>query len=528
MSSIPSPSAAFERADGPPAPWRRHLLRGLAALLVAALFVYGLMAIDAGISNYTSAGDPSVAAAREAAKAAADRGERIDSHGLGDAVRYQTLTLVAWLNSERYAYGENGLIETLVHYATMPTLNARILALHNVLGGFCMLFGAIQFWPAMRRSYPRWHRAFGMSYVIGAQVAMVAAASYLLLTPVDKIYDQMTFWVLLWAMALGVTVTLWLAMYHLWRGEIAQHQGYMCLNYGLLLTAPVLRLAWVGMGWIDPAARQIEGAFAAHAILVPLSLLCGYALFVVNRWSQRDRLVPATVRAEPQSLWSQGLTVGAVMALIVSALLLVQHLLLTPGLSTLDQAQVWMPAGLLALDQRALVGQPMLRLVFTAASVLGLLIGAWRLWGVRLRSRQRPIFDKRSSWMLAAAAAVGAVVQLSWGVAMGLPSFGTLTGGTLLVFGGLVTLCFAALLAWAAARGLDSWADEWAVFVLTCQVATPSFYVLLPLVAAFEPAQMFVAAGHVYRTAGVLQWSLLAVPFVCAMHNRVTRGKFAR
>lgn len=528
MSSIFSSPAAFERANASTAPWRRHLLRGLAALLVAALFVYGLMAIDAGISNYTSAGDANVAAAREAAKAAADRGERIDSQGLGDAVRYQTLTLVAWLNSERYAYGENGLIETLVHYATMPTLNAKILALHNVLGGFCMLFGAIQFWPAMRRNYPRWHRAFGMSYVIGAQVAMVAAVSYLLLTPVDKIYDQMTFWVLLWAMAVGVSVTLWLAMYHLWRGEIAQHQGYMCLNYGLLLTAPVLRLAWVGMGWIDPAARQIEGAFAAHAILVPLSLLCGYALFVVNRWSQPDRPIPATIRAQPQSRWSQGMTAGAAIVLIASALLLLQHLVLTPGLSALDQAQVWMPAGLLALDQRVVVEQPMLRLVFTGASVLGLVIGARRLWLTRSRSRQQPIFGERSSWLLAAAAAVTGCVQLIWGVAMGLPSFGTLTGGTLFVFGGLVTLCFAALLAWAAARSLDSWADEWAMFVLSCLVATPSFYVLLLLVAAFEPAQMFVAAGHVFRTAGVLQWSLLAVPFVYAIHNRATAGKRAR
>ena len=170
----------------------------------------------------------------------------------------------------------------------------------------------------------------------------------------------------------------------------------------------------------------------------------------------------------------------------------------------------------------------MLRLVFTQASVIGLLIGAWRLWGAHARSRQHPVFDQRSVWLLAGAAAVAGAVQLLWGVAMGLPSFATLTGGSLFVFGGLVTLGFAGLLTWASARGLDAWADEWALFVLTCLVATPSFYVWLPLVASFDPAPVFVAAGHVYRTAGAMQWSLLAVPFVCAMHNRVTRSKRAR
>lgn len=524
MSSTTSNSYSIEPASHRPA-WRRHLVRGLAFVLAVALFAFGLMAIEAGVSNYRSAADPSVAAAREAARQAIERGESVEAKGLGEGVRYQMLTMVAKLNSERYAYGENGLIETLVHYATMPTLNAKVLSLHNVLGGFCMLFGALQFWPALRRQYPRWHRGFGMSYVVGGQVAMIAAVTYLLLTPVDKIYDQMTFWVLLWALAIGVSVSLWLSMGHLRRGEIAQHQGYMCLNYGLLLTAPVLRMAWVGMGWLDPAARQIEGAFAAHAVLVPLSLLCGYGLFVVNRWTQPDKPLPKHASEQGAGRW---LALGVAGVLPLSAYALVRHMLLSPGLQVLDQASVLMPVGLLQMDQRIVVDQAALRVVFTLASVAGLLLGAWLLWRSASGARTAPLFGHRSALALSGTAAVAGLVGVIWGVQMGLPSFETLTGGTLFFFGGLVTLLFAGLLAWATVRGLQSWADEWGLFVLTCLVATPSFYAWLPWVASFEPAALFVQGGHVYRTAGMAQWYLLVLPFLYAIYGNATRAKRAR
>ena len=39
---------------------------------------------------------------------------------------------------------------------------------------------------------------------------------------------------------------------------------------------------------------------------------------------------------------------------------------------------------------------------------------------------------------------------------------------------------------------------------------------------------MFVETDHVYRTACMLQWSLLALPFVYATHNRATAAKHAR
>lgn len=80
-------------------------------------------------------------------------------------------------------------------------------------------------------------------------------------TPVAQIYDQFVFAAGLWALAIGVSVTLWVAMFHLWHKRIAQHQAYMALNFGLLLTAPLLRMGWLVFPApfaVDPCQLQIK------------------------------------------------------------------------------------------------------------------------------------------------------------------------------------------------------------------------------------------------------------------------------
>lgn len=59
---------------------------------------------------------------------------------------------------------------------------------------------------------------------------------------------------------------------------IAQHQGWMCLNYGLLLTAPVQRYGWLAFGSMAPQMRQVEAYHAVSDVLIPLSLMVGKAL----------------------------------------------------------------------------------------------------------------------------------------------------------------------------------------------------------------------------------------------------------
>lgn len=502
-------------------PPRLGLAGAVALLLALGITLYGVLAIDAGLSNWRASGDAAVTARREALMQAAENALPTDGRGAD----YHTLGLVSEFAPDRYTYGRDGLMETLIWYSEMPRLNAAVLATHNALAGLCLLFAAFQFWPAFRRRHPVWHRGFGMAYVGGIQLAMLAAMAYLLLTPVARIYDQLTFAAMLWFLALGVTASLWMAMAQLWRGNIPQHMGYMSLNFGLLLTAPVLRGGWVLMGWLNPAARQIESNFAINGILIPASFLIGYAVFTANRFLQPRRARPALLVA-PRP-WPVAARVVIALLGTLAVWLWLRHGIVAPGLDGLALPEGTVPEGVLALDRQAIVGAPLGRWLLTLSALAGIGVAARALW--------RRAAGRTAAWLLpgdravlAGAGLVQGTALLMQAEAMGMPGFTTLTGGALALFGGLVTLAFALLLALAARRNWDDWADEWGAFVLTCLLSLPAYWLLQPWIAGFVTDPAFRAAGHLFRIAGVAQGVLLLVPFLFAIHGRATRARLSR
>lgn len=511
-------------------PWRTWLLRGLALMGALGMLIYGLIAIDAGIINYQSAGNHEVQAQREALRARAEAGHPLGSSTEIAAHSGHGMALMVRSTSPTYAFGANGLSEPLIHYASMPSANAVTLSVHNVLGGVTMLFGALQFWPALRRKFPLWHRAFGGVYIVAAQAAMIAAMVYLVRTPVHLIYDQLTFYVGLWGLAIGVTLSLWMAIYSLRRKRIAQHQGWMALNYGMLLTAPVQRYGWLAFGAASPQLRQLEGNHAVTSVLIPLSVMIGYGLFTLNRWLQAER--PAGTLARIGQPFAAHDRLGRWLAwtmlpvLAVAAWATVDTLLLYPGLAQLANASTLIPAGVLALDDAVIVANAGSRWAFVSATLLGL--GALAVWlkGTTLSDQRTP--PRIAGWVLAAAGlAVGAQL-IQWGLSLGMPSFATLHGGALHVFGGAVTVLFSALLGWALRRQAWGWAREWSWFLLACLLATPSLWWALPVVDALGLPSEYVQSGHAWRLAAYGQWMPLIGAFLCAIHSEATHAKLAR
>lgn len=501
---------------------RLGLAGALALILALAITVYGVLAVDAGLSNWRAAGDPAVAQTRAALRDAAETGA-VTNPGEAD---YHTLSLVARFAPDRYTYGRDGLMDTLIYYSEMPRLNAAVLSLHNVLAGLCLLLAAFQFWPAARRAAPVWHRRAGMAYVSGIQIAMLAAVAYLLLTPVARIDDQLTFAVMPWFLAVTVSASLWMAMAQLWRGNIAQHMGYMSLNFGLLLTAPVLRGGWVLMGWLNPAARQIESNFAINAVLIPASFLIGYAIFTANRALQPRRARPALLaQARP---WPTPARALIVVLAALAGWLWLRHGLIAPGLDGLSLPEGSVPEGVLALDRAAIVGQPVARWLLALSALSGIGLAARALWRRAAGTGDAAWLEPNERATLAGAALVHGTVLLLQAEAMGLPGFATLTGGALPLFGGAVTLVFALLLALAARRGWDDWADEWGGFVLASLCAPPLYWLVQPWIAGFAVDPAFRDAGHLFRIAGIAQGAIWLIPFLFAIHGRATTARLSR
>lgn len=513
-----------------PSPLRTWLLRGLALMGALAMLFYGLLAIDTGIVNYRAAGNPEVASQRQAMQARAEAGQPLGPASEVAAHSGAALTLLAQNTSPTYAFGERGLSETLIHYANMPRVNGVTLSVHNVLGGITMLFGALQFWPAFRRRLPIWHRTFGGLYIVAAQGAMIAAMVFLVRTPVHLIYDQLTFYIGLWGLAIGVTFSLWMAIYSMRRKRIAQHQGWMALNYGMLLTAPIQRYGWVAFGAADPSLRQLEGNHAVTAALIPLSVMIGYGLFTLNRWLQAERPAGTLARiAQPfagHDRLGRALAWAMLPVLALAAWATVDTMLLHPGLAHLANASTLIPAGVLALDEAVIVADTGSRLAFTAATLLGLAaLAAW-LRGTTLSDERTP--PKAAGWVLTGASFAVGLLLIQWGLRLGMPSFATLHGGSLHVFGGAITVLFSALLGMALRRQAWGWAREWSWFLLACLLATPSLWWALPAVGNLGLPSEYVQTGHAWRLAAYGQWMPLIGAFLCAIHSEATHAKLAR
>jgi len=508
------------------------LQRAIAVSLALAALLYGLAAIDAGIVNFRGAGNAEIAAKRVAMQQAGEEGK-----SAGDFVEIteHSSVLVGVLSettSPQYAYGKGGLSESLIHYATMPKANGIVISMHSMLAGTCMLFGALQFWPAFRKRYPKWHRSFGVVYMVAAQAAMIASTVYLIRTPIVDIYDQLTFYVGLWGLVVLVTMSLWMAIYSLWRKQIAQHQGWMCLNYGLLLTAPVQRYGWVAFGMAAPQLRQLEANYAVSGVLIPLTMMMGYGVFTINRWLQAVRPAAAVDQVAkafaPISRFGRAFTLGCLLVLLAAVASTVQYFILTPSLGLAFHAQTLIPVGVLTLHDAVIADSVLTRLMFAAASVAGLLIGVWWLWAAFVSHKGDQKLQQRALWALVVCGAVVGPVLVHWGLQMGMPSFATLSGGALNVFGGCITLMFSMLLAFALRGEHQAWAKEWGIFVLTCLVATPSFYWQLPMLELSGIDANFIASGHIYRMAESGAWFIVLIGFAYGIYSKATHSRLAR
>jgi hypothetical protein len=505
-------------------------LRLIALILVIMLGGYGLLAIDMGrVNSAPLFGDQQKLVAERTATTVAVDAHRSDRN-TASAPEHSGLwlALMSKATSPQYTYGSDSYFTTsLYHYAVMPKPNMLILSLHNVLGGICMLFGAMQFWPAFRRNYPRWHRGFGLVYMISVQVAMIMAGIYLFITPVAVIYDSFSFAVGLWALVIIVTASLWMSIYHLLRREIGQHQAYMAINFGALLTAPILRYDWTLFGALFPHLSMNTVNYLTAGILLPQSIIIGYLLLCVTRGLQVTRPANAKQTIKPIPKWQKGLVGAIVLTLLAGMLTVLDHFVLNPGLISIAQSQTMIPAGLLALDQQMIVQQVGLRILFVASTLLALLSMMGFVW-LHFASRSRPALGRTTALLMAGSSALSGLILLCWGWQLGAPSSAMLAGGTHAVMYGVIILLFSLLLSVALWRRHEALIKEWGLFLLGRVMATAVFYWLMALLAVLPIPHAFVVQGHVYRLAADAGPVLLIAMLLYSVYGQATQEKFSR
>ena len=141
------------------------------------------------------------------------------------------------------------------------------MLVHTALGGLVILLVASQFARPLRQRFPGVHRRVGRLVMPMGTVSMLAAGVYLVKTGPQATFSGPAFYAQLWALTVFTLVALWLGFVAIRRREILLHQCLMIYAFALLLTAPLLRVGWLGLGLIWPDVTQEYLNVAAGIIL---------------------------------------------------------------------------------------------------------------------------------------------------------------------------------------------------------------------------------------------------------------------
>lgn len=424
---------------------------------------------------------------------------------------------------------ESLLPDHAVYYASMPDLNIVLLSLHTTLAAFCMLVGAFQFWPAFRRRHPQLHRRFGMVYVLTAVPSTLLAMAYLVVTPPSGLVTGLTGYVALWLIAVLVLVAITLAMVHLRRREIGQHQAWMALGFGLLMVAPLLRWNWVLLAQILPAVEHETLNLCTLVLLVPEALLISHLLLVLNRRQQRLRPLPLTVALGERVRSRLGLLTSIVAALALACLAaVIARFLVAPGLEQMASAREIVPLAVLQHEAAALGDATLSRWLHVLAAGSALLLIPSFFHRAFSQPHGQP--DRRLrllALILALAVAGASLSEMYWGWQMGVPAgMSTLTGGTLYMSAGMISLGFSGLLALAALRNQLSGIKEWGLFTLIAATFMPVFHGGIVLLSWLPWPAEFIANGQLYVLASGIPLFLLLAGFIYSIYGQTTRERF--
>ncbi|MBH9879409.1 DUF2306 domain-containing protein, partial [Clostridioides difficile] len=93
---------------------------------------------------------------------------------------------------------------------------------------------------------PAVHRWVGRAYLAFMSVSMLTAIIFLVAAPYVGHFIGRAFDLQLWALALGTLGSAWYALYAIRNRDMTTHRAWMTYSIALMMTAPLLRVLWIG------------------------------------------------------------------------------------------------------------------------------------------------------------------------------------------------------------------------------------------------------------------------------------------
>lgn len=499
-------------------------------IFVLLMGFYGLLAVDAGqrlVVESTFVDRDALQASRVAIRSDATQGKPIN-------ITQQPLwtRLTSALTSQKHMYGRDSYFDTHVYLAQMPDLDAMVLGLHAALAGICMVFGALQFVPGVRKRFPRWHRRLGLIFVVFGLIAMLLSVVYLIRTPPTDTYGGLTFYLGLWLLAIAVSGALCMAMFHILRRDISQHQVYMALAYGLMLTAPLLRYDWIGLGvFLHDELSFNEINYAVNVFLIPQSYLLGYLLVLFNRGYPRAFVPTSRSNASVSSNRFLNLWVTAATLFGLACVATIGRYYRGNLNAASDIFDVMVPTSVWANHLLVIDGSVVLQWLFILASGVVFLTFPVLLRAIYGKPSEVDTGSRLASgaaWIFAVASVVVGAVQLCWAWQLGLPSHETASAGAGNLIGGTACLLLGIGMCWACRCRALALFKEWAVFSVLFAASPVAFLWTLRALWQYGLPQIYVDQSHAYTVASAAGPGLAMFAFLYVTYGEANRRTYGQ
>ncbi|BAX95838.1 hypothetical protein MSTE_00497 [Mycobacteroides stephanolepidis] len=208
------------------------------------------------------------------------------------------------INGHAYAVGE-GSVEAVRHvdYAQHRT----VMAVHTTLGAIALGLAMFQFSTGLRSRYPAAHRWMGRAYLALMSVSMLTAIIFLVAAPYVGHFIGRAFDLQLWALALGTLGSSWFALYAIRNRDVITHRAWMGYGIALMMTAPLLRVLWIGLQPIVPQHDLLTNLGASAIVLGVAAPFGAAAAFVLTQPVRARVCVPSS--ASSTYAWIVGVAV---------------------------------------------------------------------------------------------------------------------------------------------------------------------------------------------------------------------------
>lgn len=196
-----------------------------------------------------------------------------------DAPRLQD-KLNTLINGSTYAVG-SGSVESVRHVDYSQ--HRVVLLIHTTLGALALLLAMFQFSTQLRLRNPAIHRWTGRGYLTLMTASMLTALLFLLTAPAAQHFIGRAFETQLRGLAISTLVSAWYAVYAIRRGDMVSHRAWMTYSIAFMMTAPLLRVLWIGMQPVIPHHDVLTNIGVAALILGVIAPGGAAIIFVLTR-----------------------------------------------------------------------------------------------------------------------------------------------------------------------------------------------------------------------------------------------------